>query len=110
MELQLLGHSVIVVRPGAVNTQLLDVSTDKLRRFCAETKLYGVNAARFRRIVERVEARAVPPEKIAERIGRILSAGKPKLVYYVNRNPLLLLLNALPARAQLRIVKFILEN
>lgn len=109
MELQLLGHQVIVVRPGAVKTDMLSVSTDKLARFCAETALYGVNAGRFKRIVERVEARSVPPEKLAAVIAGALTARRPRLVYYVNRNPLLLLLNALPARTQLRIIKKILE-
>ncbi len=108
MEIQLLGHQVIVLRPGAVNTELLTVSTDKLRAFCENTKLYPVNAERFRRIVERVEARSVPPERIAGLVERVLAVGKPRLTYYVNRNPLLLLLNALPPRWQLKIIKSIL--
>ena len=109
MELQLLGHRVIAVRPGAVNTDMLPVSRAKLERFCDETLLYGVNASRFRRIVERMEARNVPPERLAAVICRALSAKRPRLVYYVNRNPLLLLLNALPARAQQWIVRRILK-
>lgn len=109
MELQLLGHRVIVLRPGAVRTGLLDVSTEKLRRFCEGTRLYGVNAARFRGIVERVEARAVAPEALAAVVCRALAAGRPRLTYYINRNPLLLLLNALPARAQLRIIRRVLS-
>ncbi len=109
MELQLLGHRVIAVRPGAVNTDMLPVSRAKLERFCDETLLYGVNASRFRRIVERVEARNVQPEKLAAVICRALSAKRPRLVYYVNRNPLLILLNALPARAQMRIVRMLLK-
>ena len=108
MEVQLLGHRVVVVRPGAVQTALLNVSTEKLSRFCEETRLYAVNASRFRRIVDRVEARSVSPEKIAAVIEKALTAARPKLVYKVNRNPLLLLLNALPRRLQLWIIKRIL--
>ena len=85
-----------LLRPGAVKTDMLTVSTDRLRSFCENTKLYPVNAGRFRRIVERVEARSVPPEKIAAVIGRALTCRRPRLVYYVNRNPLLLLFSALP--------------
>ena len=91
MELQLLGHPVIVLRPGAVRTGMLPASTEKLAKFCAETKLYSVIAARFRQIVEKVEARSVPPDRIAALLVKALGTPRPKPVYAVNRNPLLLL-------------------
>ena len=72
MELQLLGISVSVIRAGAVDTGMLGASTRALDRFCAETKLYACNAARFKAIVEGVEARRIPPEKIAQKALRIL--------------------------------------
>jgi Dehydrogenases with different specificities (related to short-chain alcohol dehydrogenases) len=109
MELQLLGHKVAVIRPGAVNTGMLAASTQKLDAFCETTRLYRLNAARFKRIVDRVEAKNVPPEKIALTVNRALSARRPRLVYNVNRNPLLLLLNALPKRMQLAIIRMILK-
>ena len=109
MELQLLGHSVIAIRPGAVKTDMLSVSTEKLDQFCNATKLYRCNAARFKRIVDRVEARNIGPEAIAEVVGRSLTAPHPRLVYCVNRNPLLLMLNALPMRLQLWIIRRILQ-
>ncbi|MBR6028550.1 MAG: SDR family NAD(P)-dependent oxidoreductase [Clostridia bacterium] len=109
MELQLLGHQVIVLRPGAVRTGMLSVSTEKLNAFCAGTKRYRCSAARFMRIVDRIEARSVPPEKIAEAVDRALRVRRPRLVYCVNRNPLLLLMNALPKRLQLMIIRRILE-
>lgn len=109
MELQLLGHRVIVLRPGAVNTGMLPESTGKLDAFCEGTKLYRCNAARFRRIVNRVEARSVSPERIAEVVLRALNAPRPRLVYCVNRNPLLRVLNALPKRLQLFIIRRILK-
>lgn len=109
MELQLLGHRVILLRPGAVDTGLLDVSMEKLRRFCETTALYRCNADRFRRIVERVEARKIPPEAVAELILRILRQKQPRYVYYINRNPLLILLNCLPERLQCAIIRGILK-
>lgn len=109
MELQLLGHPVIVIRPGAVRTGMLPASTGKLDRFCEETKLYRFGAERFRKIVGRVEARNVAPETIADTVRRALAARRPRIVYSVNRNPLLLLLNALPKRLQLRIIRGILS-
>ena len=109
MELQLLDHPVILIRPGAVSTGMLPESTAKLDRFCETTALYRTNAARFKSIVDRVEARSIPPEKLCRTVVKALNARRPRLCYCVNRNPLLLLLNALPKRLQLRIIKAILK-
>ena len=110
MELQLLGHRVILIRPGAVDTGLLDVSTKRLDDFIDNTKLYRCNAERFKSIVGRVEARKVPPEKIAALASRAARAKHPKYVYKINRNPLLLIMNALPDRLQNTIIRRILKN
>ncbi|MBQ7671169.1 MAG: SDR family NAD(P)-dependent oxidoreductase [Clostridia bacterium] len=109
MELRLIDRRVIVVRPGAVRTGMLPRSVEKLDEFCEKTKLYALNAARFRKIVDRVESKSVPPEKLAKKVLRALRSGHPKLVYKLNRNPLLLMLNALPRRAQLGIIKRVLK-
>lgn len=109
MELQLLGISVSVLRAGAVSTGMLSVSTDALDKFCENTKRYHCNAARFRKIVNGVEAKSVPPEKISLKIWKILQKKKPKFAYSVNRNKLLLLLNALPKRIQFWAIKKILK-
>ena len=110
MELQLLGIRVIVLRPGAVDTQLLDVSTRKLEAFCKNTALFAPNARRFREIVSRVEARKIPPERVADLAAEALSCRRPRDVYTINRNPLLLMLNALPNRLQRGIIRGILEQ
>lgn len=109
MELQLLDITVSVLRAGAVKTRMLGVSTDALDRFCEGTKLYSCNAARFKRIVGSVEARNIPPEKIAKKAVRILKKKNPKFAYSINRNPLLWLLNVLPKHLQLFAIKMILR-
>lgn len=109
MELQLLGIRVSVLRAGAVETGMLGVSTDALDRFCEKTELYTCNADRFKKIVNRVEARCVPTRKIAEKAARILSKRNPAFAYSINRNPLLLLLNILPKRMQLWAIKMVLK-
>ena len=109
MELQLLGIKVSVLRPGAVKTDMLGVSMAQLEKFCARTRLYSYNAKRFKRIVESVEARHVPPEKIANKALKIIQSKHPKYVYKINRNPLLLLLNILPPRLQTWIIKQVLK-
>ena len=109
MELQLLGISVSVLRAGAVNTGMLNVSTTALENFCENTKLYTCNATRFKKIVNKVEARKINPEKIAKKTLKILGKKHPKFAYKINRNPLLLLLNAMPKKFQFWVIKKILK-
>ena len=109
MELQLLGIHVSVIRAGAVSTSMLGVSTTALDRFCKKTTNYQCNAERFRKIVNGVESKNIPPEKIAAKTISILRKKKPRFVYNVNRNKLLLLLNVLPKGFQFWIIKIILK-
>ena len=109
MELQLSGIAVSVLRAGAVDTGMLPVSTAALDRFCETTQRYSVSADRFRRIVASVEARRVPPARVARKVTRILAARRPKFAYALNRNPLLLLLSALPHRLQCAVIRAILR-
>lgn len=110
MELQLLGISVSVLRAGAVKTDMLGVSTAALDRFCKKTELYACNAERFKRIVDSVEARHIPPEKIAKKSEKIIEKKRPAFAYSINRNPLLLLLNILPKRLQLFAIRQVLKS
>ncbi len=109
MELQLLGIDVIVLRPGAVDTGLLSVSTSRLDEFVSGTELYTCNSGRFKTIVDKVETRKVSPEKIAALAAKALIARRPAFVYSINRNPLLLLMHVLPKRLQTRLIRMILR-
>ncbi len=109
MELQLLGITVSVIRAGAVKTGMLGASTDALDRFCQRTRLYRYNSKRFHRIVDSVEAKCIPPERMAGKAAAILKKKKPAFAYSINRNPLLLMLNALPQRTQLWIIRRVLK-
>lgn len=110
MELNLLGIKVSVIRPGAVKTGLLNVSTDALSKFCQNTKLYSCNAQKFKKIVDNVETKNIPPQKIALIAEKALTKKRPKYVYNVNRNFLLRLLSFLPDKLQVKIISFILKN
>lgn len=109
MELQLLGISVSVLRAGAVSTGMLNVSTTALDKFCENSKLYKCNADRFKKIVNSVEAKSISPEKLASKMLSILEADCPKMVYSINRNIWLRLLNILPSKWQFAIIKRILK-
>lgn len=110
MELQLLGMKVVVIRPGAVKTTLLNTSTTALDKFIENTKNYSCNAIRFKKIVDSVEAKNILPEKIAQKVLISISCKKPKFIYNINRNPLLRLLNFLPAKLQVAIIGLILKK
>ena len=110
MELQLMGISVSVLRAGAVDTGMIGASTKALDNFCQNTKRYAVNAVRFREIVDSVEARKIPPAKIAAKLYRIFTRKKPKFAYSINRNQLLILLDILPQSARFWIIKKILSK
>lgn len=110
MELQLKGIRVSVLRAGAVATDMLGASTKALDDFCESTQQYAFSAQRFKRIVEGVEARKIQPIAIAKKVRKILKKRNPGFAYAINRNPLLLILNALPKRLQLWIIKKILKS
>lgn len=109
MELQLSDVSVSVLRAGAVDTGMIAASTKALDNFCENTKLYSCNGKRFKKIVDSVEARRIPPQKLAEKVYKIVSKKSPKFNYAINRNPLLLIFNVLPKRLQFFIIKKILK-
>ena len=108
-ELALRGIHVSILRPGAVNTGLLGNSTRALERFCSHTKYYAVNAGNFKNIVDRVEAKSVAPEKVADIVWHSLTDRRPRYVYNLNRNFLLRLMSALPDHLQVFILKQILK-
>ncbi len=110
MELQLLGIQVSVLRAGAVDTGMIGASTQALDAFVRDTALYACNAKRFKRIVDKVEARRVPPQKVAEKLFRIANAKKPRFAYAINRNPLLILFDILPKRTRFFIIRKILKK
>ena len=104
MELQVFGIKVIIVRPGAVKTTLLDDSMKSINRFVDNTKLYKTNAKKFKKITESVENKNISPDKVSYLIYKISQKKRVRYVYNINRNFLLRLLNILPQRLQNRII------
>ena len=110
MELQLLGHYVSVIRPGAVKTSFLGQSQRKIEQFCSKTELYKNTSKRFLGLVNSIETANVEPSRIADTILKALTANRPRYVYNINRSPLLRLLNAMPQRLQNYVIKRILTK
>lgn len=110
MELQLLGHQVVLIRPGAIDTDMIQVSSERLENFVDNTEQYKDISKKFKNIVDSVQNRKIPPYKVAKLIYKVSQKKKPKYVYRINRNAGLLLLNALPDRMQNWIIKKILTK
>ena len=110
MELQLLGIRVSVIRPGAVKTPLLNGSVDSIASFTERTTHYPDVAAAFLRVTNAVEAKAVPPECVAKKVQKVLSARRPRFAYSLNRNPLLCLYGVLPKRLKLFAIRSVLNT
>jgi NAD(P)-dependent dehydrogenase (short-subunit alcohol dehydrogenase family) len=110
MELQMLGMRVSVLRPGAVETVLLDNSVSRIRSFTERTALYPNVAEKFLRVTNRVETKSVPPERVAKKIAKILSKKHPRFQYSLNRNLLLRLYGVLPKRLKLFAIRTYLKQ
>ena len=110
MELQLLGYQVIVIRPGAVDTDMINISNLQIEKFVNETTTYKEISKKFKQIVESVEARKIPPERIALLVSKVLKKKNPKYIYKITRNPLLMMMNILPKRWQNKLIKRILSK
>ena len=109
MELGLLGIQVITLRPGAVSTNMIDHSNSALHNFEKNTVLYKDITKKFKKIVDGEQGSAIPAEKIAQLVYKILEKKHSRYVYAKNISKKLKLLNAVPTGLQLKIYKKLLK-
>ena len=108
-ELQFLGIPVIVIRPGAFCTRLLDTSHHEMARMCAESRLYQTNADKLRTIMNSRMQNAKRPEILAKVFHRAVTARKPRLIYTKNASIGLKLYSLLPRRLGALAVRLLLK-
>jgi NAD(P)-dependent dehydrogenase (short-subunit alcohol dehydrogenase family) len=101
--------AVVVVRPGAVRTELLQTAHSSMQQLCASTQLFKAKTAAFKSVMDKHMGFAVPPERIARLVQRILDTKRPSHVYSVNTNIGLKLMSALPIGLQISIIKWLLR-
>jgi NAD(P)-dependent dehydrogenase (short-subunit alcohol dehydrogenase family) len=102
-ELKLLGVSLSIVRPGAIQTNLLNwkkpVST--------------VYQKYIERLITQARARmsrVVSPDEVAELVLKVAKSGKPRHIYSINHNLWLAIFSKLPRRIRDRIVQSMITN
>ena len=107
-ELNLIGQSVITIRPGAVETPLCNGSMRSTQNLAETTQLYHKQAKRFCSLASRFMGKPIAAGKLAALIYKSATAKHPKLIYHKHRNIGLVLLNILPKRWQCGIIKWLL--
>lgn len=85
LELKPWGIEVIAIEPGAVATPIWDTSLARADQLITPqmTELYGPQIERVRAFAKSASERGLPPERVAETIGRALTSSRPKTRYIV---------------------------
>lgn len=109
MELGLIDIPVITLRPGAVSTPIINSSSEQMDKLNKNTTLYKNTISKFKHIVDKEHDKGISPEKIANKVLKILNKKRPKVVYKKNISAKLKLLNILPIKTQIKLLKLILK-
>ncbi len=109
MELGLLDIPVVTLRPGAVETPIIQDSTKEMETLNSNTTLYKNTITKFKHIVDKEQSGAIPPSKIADLVYKIINKKRPKHIYAKNVSKKLKLLNMLSTKTQLKVLKMILK-
>ena len=107
-ELNLIGQTVVTIRPGAVETPLSTGSVKATADLAENTVLYRQQARRFSLLASKFMGKPMKASVLAALIYRASVAKRPKLIYQKHRNPGLVMLNWLPKRLQCAIIKWLL--
>ena len=108
-ELNLLGHKVITIRPGAIKTPLAAGSLEKTKVLQEKTVLYKKQSGKFYNLVKKFMGTPIEPEKLAKLYVKAINKKNPKNIYKKHLSFGLLLLNMLPIRTQCWIIKLLLK-
>ncbi len=94
-ELNLLGIDLILIRPGAINTELINEvkSADPLEN--SKYKRYYQN---FLKLAKEDVGKMVEPEQVAQLINKAILANNPKRIYSINKNRKISLLANFPQK------------
>ena len=110
VELGLLNIPVITLRPGAVKTPIIKSSSEQMNSLNENTVLYKDTISKFKQFVDKEHGKGIEPEKIAKVVLKILNKREPKTVYKKNISTKLKLLDILPVKTQIKVLKLILKQ
>ena len=107
-ELALMGIRCILIRPGAMKTQILEATLNY--NVTPEGSRFRKAFDKFLSAVPKYIGRVVTPEVVARTVFKAGTVRNPRSIYHVNHNPLVSVLSALPARWQGLVVQKTLGN
>ena len=96
IELSLKGIKSILIRPGAIQTKILE-DTLKFQPSEQETLL----KKEFNKFINKIPNyinRIIPPQKVAQLVFKVGTIKKPGSIYSINYNPLVAVFSSLPER------------
>lgn len=97
-ELMLKGISTVLIRPGAIQTNILSETINFKPAILGS--IFDDEFQKFTGSVSKYIAKVSSPEKVAELVFKAASLKNPKKIYKINHNPWVGLLSALPSRVQ----------
>lgn len=103
IELSLKGIKCILIRPGAIQTKILDETLQFQKDL--NGSYYKTEFDRFIGTVPNYINRILNPHKVAQVILKAGTTGKPKHIYSINHNPLVTILSNIPNRLKNYIIQ-----
>ena len=103
IELSLIGVKSILIRPGAMQTKILD-DTIHFNKHLNNSQ-FKKEFEGFIDTVPKYISNIVNPEKVAKIVLKAATSKRPKSVYHINHNPIVSLLAILPTRLKNIIIK-----
>lgn len=95
-ELALFGVKLILIRPGAINTDLL--SEVKQLDTIADSSVYKKEFTHFTEIAQKEVGRSIEPSKVAKVVMKAITSKRPRLIYSINKNARISFLVKFPHR------------
>ena len=83
-ELNLIGVNLIIIRPGAMNTDL--ITSMKEIGNPIQNSSYDKEFKKFTSIAKKEVGKMIHPDKVAQLIEKAIQAKKPKRIYSINKN------------------------
>jgi NAD(P)-dependent dehydrogenase (short-subunit alcohol dehydrogenase family) len=95
-ELKFNGIDVVVIRPGAIRTKILENVMNLQSGVAGKSLLLQKQLKKFAEIAPKNIGKVLEPEEVAAFVYKVSQKTNPKVVYRINNNPMLKIMALLP--------------